>query len=334
MSDVVRVTESRELISLVKYQLGFNPSESLVVVSIKAPTGRIGLIARVNLDEVEQTAATLAGHMVTDGAARVVVIAYTDSEADARTAAATMTDHTRALLLADGGTFHVTSTTYGVLGAPHTARPVSDLESTIIAATMVHKGATAAASREDLGVKPANVNDRMKAAAAHDNYLTSTPRPDRPAGLAMWRETVAGSRATPARAGCLAAAMYDVVTRDAVLCTLLPGGNAAADALAAGEDAEGAVTRALASLIDAQQGIAPDPDLSEPARDLLTYVAAHVDSPAALTLLAVLAWWHGDGATANVHLSAALALDPQYRLARLLSDVLGVGLAPGWVRRG
>lgn len=38
--------------------------------------------------------------------------------------------------------------------------------------------------------------------------------------------------------------------------------------------------------------------MTGPATDLLTYVAAHTTSGAALTLLAVLAWWGGDGARA------------------------------------
>lgn len=46
----------------------------------------------------------------------------------------------------------------------------------------------------------------------------------------------------------------------------------------------------------------------------------------------MLAWWHGDGARAAVLLERALRADPGHRLARLLADALGAGLAPGWVR--
>jgi hypothetical protein len=51
----------------------------------------------------------------------------------------------------------------------------------------------------------------------------------------------------------------------------------------------------------------------------------------ALTLLALLAWWGGDGARAGVLLDRALRCDASYRLALLLAEALAAGLAPGWV---
>jgi hypothetical protein len=53
----------------------------------------------------------------------------------------------------------------------------------------------------------------------------------------------------------------------------------------------------------------------------------------ALTLLALLSWWQGDGARARVLLDGALDSNPGYRLAVLLDDALGAAIPPGWVRR-
>ena len=52
----------------------------------------------------------------------------------------------------------------------------------------------------------------------------------------------------------------------------------------------------------------------------------------ALTLMALLAWWRGDGARARVLLDGSLDADPDYRLARLLDDALRAAIPPGWVR--
>jgi hypothetical protein len=333
MSEVLRVTESRELLALIPHQLGFAPVDSLVVIGLRPPNGRVGLIARVDLAHIADTAPALAGHLVTDGATRVVVVVYTDDANTARIAAATLTEHTGVFRLAHAGTFQVTSNAYGILDAPDTYRPLTDLESTIVAATMVSRGSAYAEQRDALGVVRASVADRVEASAAHDDWLDSAHATDRPAALTMWRETITGSRVTPTRAGRLAAALTDPTTRDAILCTFLPGGNTVADGLADGTGDEGAVAQVLGSLIDTDAGVTPNHDTNEPARALLTYIAAHVDSPAAFTLLGVLAWWEGNGATANVHLQAVDAIAPDYRLARLLADILAIGLAPGWARR-
>ena len=51
----------------------------------------------------------------------------------------------------------------------------------------------------------------------------------------------------------------------------------------------------------------------------------------ALTLLALLAWWAGEGARANLLLERALHDDPQHTLALLLAQAVTAGVAPGWV---
>jgi hypothetical protein len=51
------------------------------------------------------------------------------------------------------------------------------------------------------------------------------------------------------------------------------------------------------------------------------------------TLLAVSAWLRGDGATANIALERALASDPDYALAQLLSQALASCLSPKGLRR-
>lgn len=83
MSHVIRVTHARDLIAFIPFSLGYTPSESIVTIALSGPSGRVGLISRVDLTNAAAAAPSLASHVVTDGASSIVVIAYTDDEAAA-----------------------------------------------------------------------------------------------------------------------------------------------------------------------------------------------------------------------------------------------------------
>ena len=55
--------------------------------------------------------------------------------------------------------------------------------------------------------------------------------------------------------------------------------------------------------------------------------------PPVLTLLAHLAWWTGDGTVAGVALEESLRIDPDYRLAQLMMQLLAAGVRP-WEEPG
>jgi hypothetical protein len=68
---------------------------------------------------------------------------------------------------------------------------------------------------------------------------------------------------------------------------------------------------------------------------LLESVVAHVPrrlQPSPLTLLALLAWWRGEGARASLLVARCLAVDSAYRLALVLDTALEAGLPPSWAR--
>ena len=161
--------------------------------------------------------------------------------------------------------------------------------------------------------------------------------------VVAWREvvrrmSVPDGPGTRVPWGRLEAGLDDRRVRDAVLVALVPGtGDLAERSVAHGaDDVDGALGDAMAKIIDPTHAVAPpEPETTTHVAALEGVVAhgrAGVQAPA-LTLLALLAWWRGDGARARLLLDGALDADPRYRLAALLDDALGAAIPPGWVRR-
>lgn len=101
-------------------------------------------------------------------------------------------------------------------------------------------------------------------------------------------------------------------------------------------DVSARLRAALEELVEPRCGRAPQPEVLAAGRTLLTRVVAHGRSDRqapALTLLALLAWWSGEGARASVLVDRALCHDPGYRLGGILAGAVAGGLPPGWARR-
>lgn len=144
---------------------------------------------------------------------------------------------------------------------------------------------------------------------------------------------------SPVDLGKIGAALADTPVRDAVLLSLAPGADETALRTARREvddDTDAATGSVMARIVDPEQGEPPDEDRTRAARSVLEAVATHVPRSRrapALLLLALIAWWHGDGGLAAERVSDALAVDPDYRLAVLLRGAIAGGVPPGWVRR-
>lgn len=360
----LEVCEPRELLALIPFQLGFHPDESLVLVSLRHPDRRVGLVARADLDDVcdplagPAVGARLVDHLEADGAATVVAVVYTDDGLPASTpdgsrawrAARTVADVAGALAV--GSVWVVGREGYRRLDCddeaccPVVGRPLAELESTQVSAHMVLAGASVRASRDELAdLATVPEQDRCRAAAAaaawtrarsadglrgaaHVDWLERS--------LAAWYRAVDGT-AGPAELGQVAAALEDVVLRDAVLVSLVPGVGPLPEQLvqavggrASGHETGSAVGRAVAAILDPAAGVRPD-GATERGRRALERVVSHHD-PAAVpgrTLLALVAWWCGDAALAGAHLERVLR-ERRYRLALLLRTALEAGMPPGW----
>jgi hypothetical protein len=390
MTTLIRAQGPRELLSYVPYRLGYRPQDSVVLVGLRPPRGRVGLVVRVDVADVAdlehgpQLARSVVGHLAADGAQRVVLVVYTDAPlrsggVEASVARAAV-EHCREAVEPHHGPVDVwvvaSSGWYALDCAedeccPPGGRPLRELESSEVGAHMVLAGAALADSREEaLRIPRAGADERRRAARAarrvRDRARAGGPLdtwadPDATAvgrrveSLAEWRAAVAraavhereraagegpgaGNAAglPPATVlGRLAAGLEAVPVRDAVLVSLVPGTGDLADRTVRGGDVDAGTARAIASIVDPAAGLAPDPAVTGPARSVLEAVVAHAprgSTAPALTLLALLAWWHGDGGRAGRRLDEALAEDPTYRLALLLSSALDAGVPPGWIR--
>lgn len=166
--------------------------------------------------------------------------------------------------------------------------------------------------------------------------------------LGLWRSAVRAVADTepgrpvplsPVDLGKIGAALADTPVRDAVLLSLVPGTEQTALRTARHEadgDTDLATGTVMAQIVDPERGIPPDQDRTRPARVVLEAVVRHVPrnrrAPAYL-LLALIAWWEGNGGLAAERVSDALGVDPDYRLALLLRSTVVGGVPPGWVRR-
>lgn len=410
MPTTIRTSDVREVLALVPFQLGFQPTESVVLVGLRGPRSQVGLVARVDLGQLAApgdegcTARSLVGHLIADGARRAVAIVYTAADlqrwgrdggdlgtADgperhdddpgavptARAAVRALSSAAREAL-GELEIWVVGPRGYFALGCPDPCccppggRPLEDLQATMVGAQMVLDGVVVAPSRDDLVRLPETTPAQRKAARrAADRWRArgAAAAPGAPShrwrrdGLALWRHALDALLAQGARregagvarealrdgpvvvgdatrlpeptaTGRLLAALEDVLVRDAVLISFVEGNDRVADRLVAGETGP-AIGRALAAITDPVRGRRPDPGRARAARTVLEHAVAHTTRgrhAPALTLLAVIAWWEGDGARAGLLVDRALAADPTHRLALLLDQALSAGMPPGWAR--
>ncbi|GIG39541.1 hypothetical protein Cph01nite_13030 [Cellulomonas phragmiteti] len=344
-----------------------------MAVSLRGPRGRVGLVARVDLQDLAdpehgpQVARSLAAHLDRDGARRTVLVLYTGVAADVDDAlvGAAAAHAAEAFDVPFGGAdvLVVGDTSYRCLACdpsccPPGGRPSSDLQSTRTGAEMVLAGSVVAPERAALArvggaptaARRAVARVRRRRTEARARAVASGPRALtrwRAESLAAWRALVAAADGTGggvggnltriALLGRVEAGLADRRVRDAVLVATLPGaGSLPERALAEAGPAEDAeVGAAIGRLVDPTVGEPPDDSLHA-VRTALEDVVSHGRRGAqapASTLLATLAWWQGDGARAAVLLDRALVDDPSYRLGHLMRSALDAGLAPGWVRR-
>lgn len=265
----VRVDHAHDLLAFLPYQLGFRPRDSVVAVSLQGTARRLGLVARVDLADLvrplgAELAASVAGHLSTDGATSALVVVYTHADprvadrglrADLTAPAVRAAETARRACarLGDVVVWVVCDDGYLDLDCrepaccPPGGRPLVDLARAEDAARELGGYGPVPESRGEIGhVEPAGAGPRRSASAARSRWADAWLRTDRSDEVLAWRrrslDTWRTAMATmvtdrvdgggdvpcvgPAPLGRIEAALDDPAVRDAVLLTVVdPGGD-------------------------------------------------------------------------------------------------------------
>jgi hypothetical protein len=320
---VLRFSRPSDIVDAVPYLVGFQPADSLVVLSLRGKRNRLGLTARVDLPsaaDADACAREFAGYLKRDRAARAVILLYPPSDGPSHSLvqplAAAMTEWlARAgigvfdlLCVGDGKRWSLRCTDDAC--CPPEGTPISRDGTSAYAAAMTVRGQVVLASREELvrtidpatGVVHAAMVYALPRAAAQLIDRISTGRGAEVAAesLEMFRAAVHAQVAIEPAAG----------GGDPV-----PGLDDAARLIVGLDDVR--VRDEILTWFDGEWG--------EATRGLLVELVRRAVPPyqaPALTVLAWICYLQGDGVFAGIALDRALSADPDYTLAQLLDQAL------------
>lgn len=367
MTTTVRPRNPAELAVLLPYQLGYHPGPSVVLTVLRGRTlgmlQRHDLPEETaQCRPLAERAVEIARR---EGATGVLLLAYEAGAGDSAALRGAMVEAAAAVELTVQEHVVVRD---GRWYAPDCRRPCCPEEGLPLprpedvpaVAAFVHAGVAPLPSREALvaGALPGRDEERAREVGLHLAALGRGPTTDTFGGYATrssrawllradetldwWAEVLdPGPAAAPvadlpdvALAG-LASSLQDVHWRDLLMWMLCPG-----TAPLPGVEPLGLELAFLATqrcpwtgLEEDGAGLGPGdcPEDVVAVRsrlvDLVRLLPEHA-SPPVLTLVAQVAWWSGDGTVAGICLERALEIDPDYRLAGLMLQLLSVGLRP------
>ena len=327
---VARLTSPADIVAVIPTLCGFVPQESLVVVSLRGPRKRVGLTMRFDLDwavdDPVTAAQEVAARLALDGAERVVLVVFSEADADASGGLVWngLVDAVQdageqeeilleeAVLVSSGRwwSYLCNGACCPPAGTPIATEPSQALR--LVEAERVFAGRAVLASREQLSASVAAPvllaavqagQDVDRAHTQHLKALACLP----PGALRV--QTVARARALLDR------------TRDGTVVT----GPDAAELAVAVRDLRVRDEIATWSL-----------DTRETLLALLLQTVRLLVPPDDAGVLALLAWVayaEGDGALVNVALERCLASDPRHSLGGLLRQLIDCQIPPEEVRR-
>lgn len=360
----IKAKRPGDLVAAIPYMLGFTPTHSVVVVSLRGPRLRVGLVARADLpDEASavQAAQALCTFVRRDGPREVIVLVYDTRPWRSGTRPwqdliGAVEDDLAAHHVAVREALYVTDKRYWSYSCtqprccPEEGSTLAEAAASPLAAAYVLEGCAPVSDRAALAAQVAPkgpvtttvVGSRLlreldaiapRWRSAADPRWTAWQR----AGVALFdavaaRYLAGADSLDPKESGRLLAALTDVDVRDVIAARWTRWLESLHDE-PGGEDELTRLVWALAPEPRTGPSLADDECLVA-VRRLLVDLATSCDGPGALaplTLLAMHAWSSGEGAQAGVAIDRALGIDPGYRLAGLVDTLLRSGRAPSWV---
>jgi len=349
-----------DVVASVPYQLGFKPEDSIVVIGIRPPTGRLGMVSRFDLSAVrrvnagQEVAKKLVQYVKADGASGAFIIRFgkadDPSAKDDSTMQAVVGEFAKQLGeiicwdVTNNRVVPLCTNSLEELGHGFTN---DDLAGTRMAATMTSMGVTYQPSRADLASLPTvDRNQVRKAQRCLRRVLDNVHAMNR-AALDKWRlaeldrwrrwlerlvqagELIDQVSVPASELGHMGALLCESAGRDAAIALLLnipPGIER--------ESAEGPAVDWMFECLKSPV-IEPDQRYVDAAPRLFQLVAAHLATArraCAFSVWAWFSWWHSDGARAEVLAEAALDLPDPPPLAGLIRDLARTGTLPQVIR--
>lgn len=327
-------------IAALPYQLGYSPTASLVLIcmgpaaAVRMGSGRVRgaviMIARIDLGLPARPSTAVIGldpALRRDDVASVAALVFEDGSEDNNDASSTL----RALA-AEAAAHSVTVVARarvrngqfatvddcGVTGPWLNVPEAGDVPAIADYVLAGHAPAQDRAALESMLI-PSDA-DVAEAVTAHLRAGTrGDPREAaRTLATVLTDPTCKPTQLDPRDIANLGSALGDLQVRDALLARLSP---TLAHSGPPGNEAERqvALELALCNRVDGRACLR------------LASLAAYISGPAAspmLTLVGYLAWQAGEGALANIAIGAALDVDPDYSLARLVDMALSSALPP------
>jgi hypothetical protein len=303
---VAKVRSPADALAMIPYLLGFEPHESVVVVSLTGPRRRFGPIIRVDLVEPDRAEALvdyLRAAVEAHGYSSVLLAAFSERPTAAAAVVPRLAESLGQAgvsvveaLRADGARWWSYTCDRGC--CPPEGTPY-DPTTSAMAATAVHAGLAKAADRESLAEQFACRDEAVRHAvteAARDVVvaLMVDDGPDSTRVSDLVRSALGNDRIHSATLGRLLGAVQDLRARDVAWLLMTR-----ADA-----DRHFEVWRQVMS--------SADDDMVAPAG----------------TLCAFAAWLSGRGALAATAADRVAAVDPDYPFLGLICDILVSGMSP------
>ena len=345
MTQIVRPRDAAELAVLMPYQLGFHPGPSVCLTLMRER--RLGLLQRHDLvaepDVARRVAAEAVAIALREGASSVLLMAFEDDEGQSLALRAAMTAAAleaglpvhQHLVVRDGHCHTVDGP--GAGRALRLPRP----EDVPAVAPFVEAGVCPVPSRDHLVRGVLAERDETRAAAVAVAASPLGVRPRVPEIATAWTRLLdpdAGARPVGDLADrdllVIARSLQLVPWRDALLAVLCPGTMPLTGVDEHWISLALEVTRWCPWVLGDDELV---PEVGEhhdgvlAVRTRLLELARLVPAeltPPLLTCAAHLAWWTGDGTVTGVCLERALQVDPDYRLAELMLELLSHGVRP------
>jgi hypothetical protein len=322
----VRLTNPADMAAAVPHLVGFYPTESLVVISLRGPRKRVGLTMRFDLPAVQHHAPLaddVALRLATDGAERALIACCTSQP-----------DHSAGLPRCD---------LVAAISERLDARDIALMDALLLRdgrwwsylcddPACCPSGGTPVTAATDVAAAHALVGRALLPDRA---ALADTLRPVQSLAreaMSQALDRVGDSVADRVAAGEVAAVRAETV---ALVAELAERYADPADAWMTDDEA----ARVIIGLFDIHgrdkvltTAIGADLTIMQ---SVMVEICRRAIPPADAPPCAVLAWLayaHGHGALANVALDRALASDPDYSLAHLLRDALFQQVPPAVLR--